>query len=297
MTWFNYSLLLYADCSYSLLYINRWGEKLNSVELVTVFFAVLPLAAFVPFLIWIESCQLETLNNIFTYFHIHVEDFSNENDLREYKEGGGDMLYKYIEKHYWLLVEALVEAIPQAILQTIAVLYFGEASLLYVVSISVSICVITSKGYLISYSIHRPTFAFNAISVLADTLCMFATQCWLFSREDEGDDDSEAFIDMNDWMKATWLYLLYSTSSLVIVSFGLYACFVALDQHHQVDLGMPIAGRHHHNTCHVCTIYITNMFIVFFLLVPALVVMTNFKLILLVPVLMNDIQTCRHEFA
>ena len=279
----------------------HWGKNLTIWGKIIAFFVVLPIAVFVPFLTWIESFRFNWLNKIFSYLHLHVENFTDENDLREFEEGGGDLLYKYIEKkfqsHSGLLVEALAEAIPQAILQTIAVLYFGEASLLFVISIFASICVITSKGYLISYSMHRPTFAFNAISVLADALCMFATVCWLFSREGEGSDDSEAFIDMNDWMKATWLYLIYSTSSLGIVSFGVYACFRALDQHHQVDLRMPIAGKYYYSTCHVCTIYVTNMLGAFFLLVPALVVMMNFKFCLLVPVLMNDYQTCCNEFA
>ena len=51
---------------------------------------------------------------------------------------------------------------------------------LNVFSILMSITVVASKGYLVSYSIHRPSFAFNYTCIAADAFNLFATSTWLF---------------------------------------------------------------------------------------------------------------------
>jgi hypothetical protein len=39
----------------------------------------------------------------------------------------------------------------------------------------------TTTGYLVSYSIHLPTFLFNFFAIAADVFGLFATVAWLFS--------------------------------------------------------------------------------------------------------------------
>merc|ERR1719461_829598 len=78
------------------------------------------------------------------------------------------------------LVEAFVEAVPQCILQTVAVITIGRATSLNILSILISIIVIASKSFLVSYSISRPTFVFNLFCITADIFGLFATATWLF---------------------------------------------------------------------------------------------------------------------
>ena len=47
-------------------------------------------------------------------------------------------------------------------------------------SILMSITVVASKGYLVAYSIHRPSFAFNYLTITADSFNLFASATWLF---------------------------------------------------------------------------------------------------------------------
>ena len=185
---------------------------------------MLPFGQFVPFLAWIESFEFKWVDDLFRFLNLYTKDTDTADATREFEEAGGDLLYDYIQKKFYshggFLVEALAEAIPQSILQTIAVLYFGEPSPLFIVSIFVSICVISSKGYLISYSMHRPTFVFNFICIFADVLCMFATVCWLFNYDNEDDEESSTLFDIHDGVKSTWMCLFCGAAVLMVVSYG-----------------------------------------------------------------------------
>ena len=65
-------------------------------------------------------------------------------------------------------------------LQTIAVVVYGKATTLNILSIIVSVIVISSKGYLVSYSLDRKTFIFNICCVACDVFNLFAIITWLF---------------------------------------------------------------------------------------------------------------------
>ena len=65
-------------------------------------------------------------------------------------------------------------------LQTVAILVLDDTSAINVFSILMSIVVVASKGYLVAYSLHRPTFAFNYTCIAADAFNLFATATWLF---------------------------------------------------------------------------------------------------------------------
>jgi hypothetical protein len=83
----------------------------------------------------------------------------------------------------------------------------GEAlPWLNVFSILMSITVVASKGYLVSYSIHRPSFAFNYTCIAADAFNLFATSTWLFvglasavggSGGNNADDNNDGFVGSN----------------------------------------------------------------------------------------------------
>ena len=54
-------------------------------------------------------------------------------------------------------------------------------STLNAVSILLSIGVIASKSWVVAYSSHAPTMAFNALCIVADVLSLFASIAWLFA--------------------------------------------------------------------------------------------------------------------
>eukprot|EP01083_Nonionella_stella_P150455 479296_1 len=55
-----------------------------------------------------------------------------------------------VEKHFGFILEALVEAFPQAILQMIAIVVYNEANVIAIISILVSMLSMASKSFIFS---------------------------------------------------------------------------------------------------------------------------------------------------
>jgi len=92
----------------------------------------------------------------------------------------GEIKTRY-ESHSGFLVEALAEATPQCLLQLVAVVLTQRASALTIGSIILSVLVIASKGWLLSFSMHRKTFIFNALCIAMDCFGLFASVAWICS--------------------------------------------------------------------------------------------------------------------
>jgi hypothetical protein len=187
MVFFYISVVIFfvAQLTYSFLFTAAWGRKLSAPAKTLTFFLVMPFGQFVPFFTWIEAFRFPRLDHFIKALGLEPTAAVDSNEANVDGEGeGGDMLWSYIQhkyqSHAGFLAESLAEAIPQCILQTIAVITATQASPIFIVSIVISICVISSKGYLISYSIHRPTFLFNFVCIVADCFALFATCAWFF---------------------------------------------------------------------------------------------------------------------
>jgi hypothetical protein len=234
-------IFIVAQLSYSFLFTATWGRELSPGKKILTFFIILPFGQFVPFFTWLESFRFEYIDNCLTASgnrHIYIYIFfrfrncfaglrptvdrmvavDDEGPARD-----DDMLWGYIQKKYQshagFLVEALAEAIPQCVLQTIAIITSGSASTLFIISILQSIVVIASKGYLVSYSIHRLTFIFNYICIVADVFSLFAIISWLFGN------------DASTIQSQTWVYLLVIGWSLLVVSGFCLVVFSIVDDH------------------------------------------------------------------
>ena len=66
-----------------------------------------------------------------------------------------DMWQRKLATHGGFLIEAVLESIPQALLQTCFIVATGQYTMLNVYSIAVSLINIASKSVLISYNLHR----------------------------------------------------------------------------------------------------------------------------------------------
>lgn len=195
MTFFYISVIIFfiAQLSYSFLFVATWGKNLNPGYKMLTFLLILPFGQLVPFFTWIESFHFTNLDNFIKWTGLtptsESEESTNNQQNNPELSGNNDMLWDYIQhkyqSHAGFVAEALAEAIPQCILQTIALITQSSDNIspVIVLSILMSICVISSKGYLISYSIHRPTFIFNFICIIADCFNLFATCSWLFQHD------------------------------------------------------------------------------------------------------------------
>jgi hypothetical protein len=75
------------------------------------------------------------------------------------------ILFVHLRSHGGFICESIVESIPQSILQMAFIVATGQVSGLNVYSIGLSILSVASKSFMISHSIHGPTFAFKYVYV------------------------------------------------------------------------------------------------------------------------------------
>ena len=118
---------------------------MQPTQKVIVFLCTLPVGQLIPFFTWIETFRFSWLDKTLVAVGLQptacggtARDMEREEE--EHTGGGGDMLWGYIQQKYQahagFLAEALAEAIPQCILQTIAIISTGEPSTLFIVSIN-----------------------------------------------------------------------------------------------------------------------------------------------------------------
>ena len=86
------------ECCYSFLFTLHWGKDFSSLAKCLVFFLVLPVGQFVPFLAWIESFEFKSVNKAFEMLNLHTKNNArDEEDLRAFEEAF------FIPKAYFLI--------------------------------------------------------------------------------------------------------------------------------------------------------------------------------------------------
>lgn len=125
--------------------------------------------------------------------------------------------------HFGFIIEAVIESIPQSILQMIfLIMYHSSASysIINVLSIVMSMTVVSSKGTLLSYSIYRKASIFNFLCFAIDIFGIFTISAWLFVLDDNNNDNDEGgykyqLFGYNLWYVAYYyfdmLYYIYKT--------------------------------------------------------------------------------------
>ena len=68
----------------------------------------------------------------------------------------------------------------KSLIQTAALVHYGETDTLMIISILMSVFVIASKSYFFAFSVHFKTFVFNAACVITDITGLFATFIWTY---------------------------------------------------------------------------------------------------------------------
>merc|ERR1719320_1756756 len=85
-----------------------------------------------------------------------------------------------IRKHGGFIVESLIEALPQSILQIVALMCYKHVTALSLYSIISSMTSVAIRGIMVSYSLSRATFIFNCSCFAADIFNIFSCFSWAF---------------------------------------------------------------------------------------------------------------------
>lgn len=257
MAFFYSSLAIFvvAQVSYAFLFTGTWAANHSMGRQLCVFFAVLPFGQLIPVFAWLESFRFAAIDRCLKALDLTPTAKATKVPLASAggsaaaatapmrDDGGADNLWTFIQRKYTahagFLAEAFVEAIPQGILQLVAILTLDDTAAVNVFSILMSISVVASKGYLVAYSIHWPTFTFNYATIAADAFNLFATATWLFSslNRDQsafnGENGSKAANPLEDypWLVVPFLLGLIASA---VGGFAL-AIFTICDDHLKVQ--------------------------------------------------------------
>jgi len=226
------AVFVMAQIAYAFLFTATLGRGHTTVTgFVATFLLVLPFSQLVPVFAWLES------------FHFaHVDAAIKRLGLRPTAPRAAsasgedaDALWSFFHSKWQanagFLIEAIVEAVPQALLQTSFVLATGQADGLVVGSVLLSLFVVASKGYLFCFALDAPTLVFNCCCVFFDVAALFACVVWAFSGPGgvlKPDDESN--------LVATWRASSLIAGAAVTAALVCLVAFATFDDHLKVRL-------------------------------------------------------------
>ena len=176
------ALLILAQFSYAFMFAGTFAPSHSPAGQLCVFTLALPFGQFVPIFTWVESLRNAAVTRFVRRLGLKP---SCDVETAAQSAADADQLWSAIQSKYrshaGFLLEAIVEAVPQGLLQTVFIVVYGQLTPLTALSLSFSLVVLCSKGWIFSYSLHRTTFVLNSLCIAADIVGLFATVCWLAS--------------------------------------------------------------------------------------------------------------------
>ena len=158
------TIMILTQLSYSIAFALRFLDDqwtpMSKKLLVYVLFT-LPLSPFMPFIFF--GSQDEISHE--TYIHEPPIVVWIENKWR---------------KHMGFIMEALIEALPQSIIQLVAIVYYQDTEILNIVSICISLTSVATKTLVFSVGIDFRVFIFNWLSLVCDFFGIFVIVSWVF---------------------------------------------------------------------------------------------------------------------
>eukprot|EP01083_Nonionella_stella_P027960 76998_1 len=211
MTFFyiSLSILIVAQLSYSTAFWFRFNNSFHTVWAVMLVFLctllIAPILSFVFYLIGNDDSKLyKDLARLFSGHanHTIARTPTPSTALREWAESK-------LMKHIGFIIEALIEAFPQSILQLIAIVYYNDGeNYIAMFSILLSMISVSTKSFVLSVLVayNWKSAFFNWISCVTDIFGLFFIV-------------SFAFYDTNPFhlIQTVWLYSLFLTVAPLVV--------------------------------------------------------------------------------
>ena len=179
-------VMILAQLSYAIAFVFRfqpqWTPKLKRQKYrkrtFGMFCIVLPLAPVLFFIFY--WCEMNDKNWFLTWLdkwlYIGDELYPTSNLPNQ------PQILTWIKtkarKHMGFVLEAMMEALPQSIVQLIAIVYYQDTEIINVISICISLLSVTTKTMVFSMAIDFKAFIYNWLSLVCDFFGIFVTICW-----------------------------------------------------------------------------------------------------------------------
>ena len=182
-------ILIIAQMAYAILFIYRYNPEQKCTHkffgAVAIFFCLLPFGTIVSFLIYFTDDKDSEFSKWFgrvtgydvnNTLHSH-ELNKNQSQLRKW-------IIKKLSRHMGFIIEAGMEALPQSLLQIIAIVYYNEANYVSIISIFLSMFSVMTKSLIFSQGIDFKTYIWTWLCIVVDFFGIFFILTWVFYTND-----------------------------------------------------------------------------------------------------------------
>jgi len=201
-------ILVLTQIAYTALFIFNYFPSPTPKEVVYASFSVFFVAQFVPLMIWLDSLDLDCIQGLHKRFGLKPPGRGKLNNLSFTQlledEEFDKFIFEWIKikamAHFGFLVESVLEAFPQSILQMVCIIWYQEAEPIAIFSMLISLFTVASKGVVISFSMNPSVFKFNLLSVVLDIFGFFTTLAWVCLQGNEDSIETRWFHWQLNWM-------------------------------------------------------------------------------------------------
>eukprot|EP01084_Bolivina_argentea_P268792 456645_1 len=258
-------ILILSQIAYSIVFIWRydvWYDHGLSVA-VPVFFALLPFGFITSFIIMFTDDPDSWFTELFgDITHLDTRYSIRYDNMSATQNKKTQWMIKKLSKNIGFITEAAIEAIPQSLLQLIAIVYYKEANIISIISIFLSMFSVMTKSIVFSQGIDIKTYIWTWLCIVVDFFGIFFTLSWVFYTNNTL--LQPIFLGYFSIIAKIWFYkVIISIIPVVIAGIGAWFTFILwkllLDE---IWTGYP-PGSSCATTSDICT----NMAYSFFLII------------------------------
>eukprot|EP01084_Bolivina_argentea_P246471 412479_1 len=214
-------ILILAQCSYSIAFALRFDtiDEWGTAKSFAAFCCMLPFGTFVAFFMYFANEEAGCLNDFIT--HTLKLDGDGMFYIRNDDSKMVQWIKRKLDRHLGFLLESVIEAFPQSLLQIVAIVYYEEATYVSIISILLSMFSVMTKSLMLSQGIDIFTFIWTWLCVVTDFFGIFFTLTWVFYSHDAIHGNFMGYFNI---FGQIWLWK-FAISTLIPIAFGIIVFF------------------------------------------------------------------------
>eukprot|EP01084_Bolivina_argentea_P227903 384990_1 len=203
------SILCLALIAYTGAFIGLYSDEYRPLKQIGLFLSLLPISPFIPFVIYYvnqpKKDKFARYIEAQCCYNISFYGSSTSSEATKFKQ----FFESKIERHLGFILESLVEAFPQAILQMTAIVMFDETNIVSIISILISLLSVASKSLVFAFgaSSNFKQLVFNWLCAVTDFFSIFFVVCWVFYEPVDPDLNNAFIIIQNVWLYKLCIFI------------------------------------------------------------------------------------------
>ncbi|ETO10297.1 hypothetical protein RFI_27079 [Reticulomyxa filosa] len=230
--WIGIGNLVVVQLCYCYMFMVNYAADKNNMYRLLMALIVLPISPFLPFILYWTTLPDNSLLVLFHKLDLLTNEkvamgFPNKRN-KENVTYINEQIVERLDANLGFVVEAFVEAFPQSLIQSIALIYTSQFNPVKILSIMLSLINLVTKLFMYFPSLHLSLSLFNCFSVLCDHVGMFVILCWVFLAPTYTGNHLEAsfFTTFGNvsWFGQLWFCKIFVCNSLLALSLPLIFC-------------------------------------------------------------------------